>query len=267
MYIGGLTMKFINFFLIAVGIAFQSNALAENAAPGIDGADLVAATDPQASDKINVDNLEKKYWSSKDDNFTVVQNRTFTKIDKYFLSLQTGKLINDGFSEGTPSGVSMGYFWNERWGIEYDYQKFAAKDNQVTNGFNQNFGVYPNFNRTMATHSLGVVFVPVYAKVSLFEQKILYLDLALGLNVGAADYVIETDKGQIAKSAPLFGVDVTQHWFLSKNFALRFDIRNKWSSQEQLKYQISSNASEDSRPLGRTQILDTTWQFGFTYFH
>lgn len=248
-------------------LGLQATAYAENTTPGIDGADLVAVTDPQASDKLNVDNLEKKYWSSKDDSFTVVQNRTFTKVHKYFLSLQTGKLINDGFSEATPSGLSFGYFWNERWGIEYDYQSLQAKDNQVTNGFNQNFGVYPNFNRTKATNSLGIVFVPVYAKVSLFEQKILYLDLALGLNLGTTDYVIETDKGQVAKSTGQIGIDVTQHWFLSQSFALRFDIRNKWSAQEQLKYQISSTASEDSRPLGRSQILDTTWQFGFTYFH
>lgn len=242
-------------------------ARAENATTGIDGGSLADKAPPRESDRLNVDNLEKKYWSSKDDTFTVVQNRTFSKINKYFLSLQTGKLINDGFSEATPTAVSLGYFWNERWGMELDQQNFASKDNQVTNGFNQNFGVYPNFNRPKSTTSLGVVFVPVYAKVSLFEQKILYLDLALGLNVGTSNYLIETDKGTIERSTSLLGLDITQHWFVSKSFAFRFDIRNKWSSQEQMKYQISSTASEDSRGLGKSQFLDTTWQFGFTFFH
>jgi hypothetical protein len=253
--------------ILFLALTFHLASFAENATTGIDGGELNAAPAPTESDKLNVDNLEKKYWSSKDDSFTVVQNRTFSKIKRYFLSLQTGKLINDGFSEGTPTAVSFGYFWNERWGIEFDQQSFSSKDNAVTNGFNQNFGVYPNFNRTKSTTSLGVVFVPVYAKVSLFEQKILYLDLAFGLNVGSTNYIMETDKGDIARSAGQFGLDITQHWFVSKDFALRFDIRNKWSSQEKMKYQISSSASEDSRALGREQFLDTTWQFGITYFH
>jgi hypothetical protein len=248
-------------------VSYQTVCFAENATTGIDGGNLNSIETQQETDKLNVDNLEKKYWSSKDDSFTVVQNRTFSKVDRFFLSMQTGKLINDGFSEATPNALSFGYFWSERWGVEVDQQRFSSKDNAVTNGFNQNFGVYPNFNRTKSTSSLGLVFVPIYAKVSLFEQKILYLDLSFGVNLGTTNYIMETDKGDIAKSASQFGLDITQHWFVSKDFAFRFDIRNKWSSQEQMKYQISSTASEDSRALGKSQFLDTTWQFGITYFH
>jgi hypothetical protein len=252
-------------------ISYQIAGFAEDIKTKVEGNNLNTPSEQPAptasqSDKLNVDNLEKKYWSSKDDNFTVVQNRTFTKVQKYFLSLRTGKLINDGYSEGVPTALSAGYFWSERWGMELDSQTFSLKDNAITKGFNS-FGVYPNYNKPKSSKSLGVVFVPIYAKVSLFEQKILYLDLAFGLNFGTAQYTIETDKGQILKSTGQFGFDITQNWFISKDFALRFDIRNKWSSQDQMKYQISSTASENSRALGRSQFLDTTWQFGFTYFH
>ncbi len=229
---------------------------------------LVPSTaEPEISDKLNVDQLEKKYWSSKDDYFTVVQNRSYTKEKRFFLSLQSGKLINDGFSEGTPNAVSLGYFFNERWGIEFDNVKFNTKDSSVTKGFEGFSGVHPDFNRPRGTTDVGLTFVPVYAKVSLLEKKIMYLDLAFTLCFGKTDYQIATENGGINKSTNNYGITVTQNWFLTNNFAFRFDLRNKWASQNQMKFRIQSGASESTRNLGSSTLLDTTWQFGLTYFH
>lgn len=224
-------------------------------------------TATESSDKLNVDQLEKKYWSSKDDDFTVVQNRSYTKAKRFFLSLQTGKLINDGFSESSPTAISFGYFFNEKLGIELDSQQFKTKDNSVTQGFLAFSGVYPDFNRPRATNSIGCTFVPIYAKVSLLEKKIMYLDLAFTLSLGKSDYEMATDHGGVNKSATNYGITVTQNWFLTNNFAFRFDLRNKWANEEKMKYQIKSGASEATRSLGTSPLLDTTWQFGFTYFH
>lgn len=224
------------------------------------------ATPQASSDKLNVDQLEKKYWSSKDDDFTVVQNRAYSKAKRVFLSVQTGRLINDGFSEGIPTAISGGYFFNEKWGVELDHQQFATKDNAVTQGFVGYSGVYPDFNKPLATTSVGIMFVPIYAKVSLLEKKIMYLDLGISLNIGKTDYQIATDHGGINKSAASYGLTITQNWFITNYLAFRFDIRNKWANEDKMKYRLLNGATESTRDLGTSSLLDTTWQFGFTVF-
>jgi len=74
------------------------------------------------SDKLDVQALENKYWSAKDDDFSVVQNRAFQKAKRFFGTLHAGAAINDPYFAGSYVGFSGGYFFNESWGLEGTYQ-------------------------------------------------------------------------------------------------------------------------------------------------
>jgi outer membrane beta-barrel protein len=218
-----------------------------------------------SSDKIDVGNLEQKYWSAKDDDFTVVQNRTFTKNRKFFVSLMSGKIVNDGFLEGSPNSLSLGYYFNEKNGVSLDYTQFTTKDNQVTTKI-LDLGSKPAYNSPLSTASVTYMWSPIYAKVSLLERRILYLDMSIGLHLGVSNYRMNTDFGGTKKQTSHYGIDISQLWFLSKNFAIRFDVRNTWANQDQLKYKITTGADESTRKLPRVLLQDNSWLFGINYF-
>lgn len=233
---------------------------ADKDATSVGTATLTSPTVPTGnSDKLDVEGLEKKYWSAKDDDFTVVQNRTFTKNKKFYVSLMTGKMVNDGFIEGSPNSISLGYFFNEKNGINLDYTSYVTKNNSVTNQFIGQNGASPSYNSLMNTTSIRYFWSPIYAKVSLLEKKILYLDFAIGVHAGQTGYRVMTLAGGEVKKTTHYGFDISQLWFLNKSFAVRFDIRNSWSSQEQKNYRTTVD-------LGSDRFQDNSWLLGFNFF-
>lgn len=56
------------------------------------------AQDKGTSDKVDLKKLEDKYWSAKDDEYGVIQNRTFSKAGRFFGAVGYGTLINDPFA-------------------------------------------------------------------------------------------------------------------------------------------------------------------------
>jgi outer membrane beta-barrel protein len=221
--------------------------------------------DNSSSDKIDLGTLEQKYWSAKDDDFTVVQNRTYSKKRKIFVSAMTGILVNDGFLEGTPNALAVGYFLTEKHGLSLDYTSFTTRNNQVTNLFLGKGGL-PDYNSPISTASLTYMWSPIYAKVSLLERKILYLDMSVGVHVGVSKYRINTDYGGVIKQTSHYGIDVSQLWFISKRMAFRFDIRSTWAKQDKYRYHVASNVSLDTQVMSPATLQDNTWLLGFNYF-
>lgn len=252
----------LKLFTILLSLHFSTYSMAQSKDQKSDekpsSATSEGGTTNDSSDKIDVESLEKKYWSSKDDDFTVVQNRTFTKDRKFFISLSTGKIVNDGFLEGTLNNYSFGYFFNEKLGVSYDYTGYNTHDNSVTKEF-YTYGTKPAYNSLLNTSSLRLLWSPIYAKVSLLEKKILYLDMVLGLHAGTTRYKIMSELGGVRKSTSHYGFDITQILFINKWLALRFDIRNTWTTQKQLKY-------KDESDIGNTRFQDNAWLLGLNFY-
>ena len=82
-----------NLKIIILTLALASSALAEDKKTT-----ETASPSAKGSDKMDLKKLEDKYWSSKDDDYGVIQNRTFSKTGKLYLSAVYGPLINDQFN-------------------------------------------------------------------------------------------------------------------------------------------------------------------------
>ena len=80
-----------------------------------------APADSRGSDKLDIKKLEQKYWAAKDDDFSVVQNRRYTKADRFYFNLGGGIPFNDPFATGTIFSGTFGYYFNERWGVDATY--------------------------------------------------------------------------------------------------------------------------------------------------
>lgn len=219
------------------------------------------------SDKLDISDLEQKYWAPKDTDFSVVQNRTYTKAKRWSFSPMYGALINDTFNEGPSFSGKLNYYFDERSGVELSYTTTDSSDSDTTKKFkNQLTGgaVQPDFNRDVSLISVGYNFVPFYAKMSFMGSKILYFDMQITPWIGAATYsqvaAAATGKNDNEETVFSYGIDITQYFFIHKNFALRFDFHNRFYEQDVLAF--------SSGTVARSESANTTlFLFGFTYFH
>lgn len=232
------------------------------------------ASDERGSDKLDLKRLEDKYWSAKDTDFSVVQNRRYTKAKKYFVSLGYGPLVNDAYSYGRMTNVSGGYYFSERMGVELGYEMGNLRDNDSTDTFINQNKFAPDYNQFQKYISANFLVVPFYAKMSFWDRKIMYFDMQFAVGVGQLTYKVKRVDGAAPPSNPGtdssrdettigYNLDITQQLFFAQNFAVRFDIKNKWSKQKKERYYL--NGAQE-RSLGDINQQDTTMLLGLTVF-
>ena len=220
-----------------------------------------ASTAAGANDKVDVTDLEKKYWASKDTDFSVVQNRLYTKANRLALSLQYGTLINDPWSDGPTYSGSLGYYFSERFGIEGHYQKTNSVDNKAASNLKTQQSGQPNHAKIIGFQGLSANWVPFYAKMSVLNGTIIYFDMAISPGIGITTYEQQREIGNISKTAPTLSLDVTQSFFFSKYAAFRVDYKNRWFQEEMVRYRIP-NASMNTETAQTSMLL-----FGFTFYY
>lgn len=216
------------------------------------GAAPANAGDPE---KLDVSDLERKYWTAKDTDFDVVQNRLYSKAGRYSVSTMIGQFINDPWSDGWIYGVGASYYFTERYGVELSYNKADTKDNQAseqlsTQGGKANHGKYKQF------YGAAFNWVPFYAKMSVLNSSITYFDMSISPGVGISEYEQQMDIGNSRQSSLTWTLDVTQHFFINKYSAVRVDLKNRWY-QEDIAYYSSGTAAGRPRVFG-TELNHTS---------
>ncbi|MGE4132590.1 MAG: outer membrane beta-barrel domain-containing protein [Bdellovibrionales bacterium] len=218
------------------------------------------------NEKVDISDLENKYWAPKDTDFSVVQNRTYSKEKRFLIAPQWGRTINDSYSEGNLFGVSANYFWSERMGVQAFYFNADLKNNDASNDIaNLGSGAIPNHGRMTSYYGVGYNLVPFYAKMSVWGKKIIYFDMAFTPTIGMLNYDQVLTSGNRSKSTFSFGLDITQYFFFSRWFAVRADLRNQWSSQEILRARQSGSNPEGEKLQDKT-IHDTMFLIGAAFY-
>lgn len=217
-------------------------------------------------EKLDVSGLEEKYWSSQDTDFTVVQNRTYTKVKRVSASLSLGFPANDSYNTGTSNALAVNYYWSERMGVELSYTQYNLKDSKLVDDFLGQFGgVRPDMNRDKNFIGLAYNWIPIYAKASLLGNKIMYFDFGVSPGIGIASYEQFCDTtcgGNKTASSTALTLDFTQQFFLNKNLAVRFDFKNRWGPQKVIGFSGASRGVEKRDDPVHTSYL----VFGLTFF-
>lgn len=193
------------------------------------------------SDKLDISDLEQKYWSPKDTDFGVVQNRTYTKEKRFSLSVLYGPIMNDVFNTGNNLGIIGNYYFSERHGVEVFYIDSDLKDSDAVSDFRKLSlgGTKPDFGRVQNYYGVGYNFVPIYAKMSLLGRKIIYFDMAITPGIGMTTYEKQSDctpKCSEEETVFSYSLDITQYFFFSRRWAVRFDWRSRWFTEEVIGY-------------------------------
>ncbi len=229
----------------------------------------------KGSDKVDLKKLEDKYWSAKDDEYGVIQNRTFAKTGKFYASLVYGPLLNDPFAKARAAGGMVGYFINEDFGIEASYLNYGSTPNDTVETYASQFNASPDHNLVKTAKAISINYTPFYAKMAFMNMAIMYFDMGFTLGVGQTEYEIQKitkdsfgTKSQANErlSAPHFEIGLMQQLFLSQYFAFRLDVKNSFYKQKSKQYEIGNAALESSRLETTKNANDTTITFGLTVF-
>lgn len=223
----------------------------------------VAAASPTDSDRVDLKSLEQKYWSAKDSDYSVIQNRLYPKENRFYGALSYGPLMNDSYSIGRMTNFAAGYYFSERLAVEFAYEGGTLSDNDGVTKYRDQYAVQVDYNRFIDAKTLMAIFVPLYAKMSFLDKAILYFDMQVAMGIGQVTYDMRQNIGDERASATHFELDLSQQIFFHRNFALRLDIKNKFYEQQRRRYQVT--AGQD-RNLGNSRAMDTTILLGLTGF-
>jgi outer membrane beta-barrel protein len=257
-------------FMIMSASAFAQKA-DNNKAPAGPPAPAAAPGQPGAKPddgKVDISDLENKYWAPKDTDFTVVQNRTYTKEKKIFVALSYGMPAADPYNAGGLYALTTNYFFTERHGIQLQYIEGDLEANSAVSDLrNFSTGVFPDHGKLHNYWSIGYNFVPFYSKMSFMGRKILYFDMAITPTLGQTKYDQILKNANASETALTYGIDVTQYYFFSRWFALRFDWKNQWYSQKVLKFEDTAlTGQKEADSAGTKQIHDSLLLFGAQFF-
>tara|TARA_B100001248_G_C27399598_1_gene469015 strand:- start:13833 stop:14645 length:813 start_codon:yes stop_codon:yes gene_type:complete len=213
------------------------------------------------SGKIDIQNLEKQYWTPQDTEFKVVQNRKYSKKGRLGVSLQFGLQGNDPYTESFGSlSATFAYYWSEFHGAEFTYTDFNSEDSEIIDRFRGQFGgTTPNFALLDTYYGFNYNYVPIYGKMSVLDSNIIYFDLAISPGIGMTNYLPQLDNGELDESTVTFSLDVSQHFFFANGWAIRLDMKNRAYTEDRYKYSDGSSQGDSDR-------LVTTWQLGLTYY-
>jgi outer membrane beta-barrel protein len=227
----------------------------------------------RTSDKVDLKKLEEKYWSAKDEDYAVIQNRLYSKAGRIYLSGVYGTLVNDQFAKSTTLGGHLGYYFTEDFGLEASYFAYNSKNSDTVNKFNTlAANVSPNYNLPGSSQTLSVTYTPFYAKMAFMNTAILYFDMGFSLGVGQTTYdqmnqgvdnlaIANGTEYKVNKSASHFEFGVMQQLFLSKYFALRLDLKNTFYTEKIVPYKANEAKVETSNSKN-----NTTLTLGGTFF-
>jgi outer membrane beta-barrel protein len=244
-------MIFVALFLITTG---SVDVYAQAAAKGKD-------------DKVDISDLENKYWAPKDTDFSVVQNRTYTKEGRIFFAPQWGRPINDPYSEGNIFGATANYFLSERLGVQGTYFTSELSNNDASDDIARlGSGAIPDHGKMTGYYGLGLNIVPFYAKMSFWGRKIIYFDMAFTPTLGIQNYDQVRIDGNRNKSALTYGLDVTQFFFFTNYFAIRADLKNQFHTQEIVKARNTGTVSTGTKVKDK-MVHDTLFLLGLTFFY
>ncbi len=255
------TSRKIALSLLVLASALSANAQTARKTSTQSSASASASAPQGSGEKMDVSDLEKKYWAAKDTDFNVVQNRLFSKAGRLALTLNYGMYVSEPWSKGGTYGASLNYFFSERAGVELAYSKTDSSDNDATSRLKAQSGS-PNHTKLKGYYGLGYNWVPFYAKMSFLNSSIVYFDMSITPGLGMVQYEQQKEEGNALQSTPGFSLAITQHYFLTKWVALRLDYKNFWYNEDMIAYRIGS------RSLNTSGIKnDSLLMGGFTFYY
>ncbi|MCJ8275439.1 MAG: outer membrane beta-barrel domain-containing protein, partial [Bdellovibrionales bacterium] len=114
----------------------------------------------------------------------VIQRRYLPKTGRFEFYIAGGTNLNDSFFVGNGINARFGYYFSEKWGLEFN-GSFIQNDNRdVTNELLNRRINTEGMVSTESYYGLDLKWTPIYGKYSYFNEKIIPFDLYFTLGLG-----------------------------------------------------------------------------------
>ncbi len=149
---------------------------------------------------------------------SVIQKRFLPKTGRFQLFGGLTTITNDPFFISGGGNFRLGYFFNETWGIEAGGMILTTDSRKITEELRQTQLVSTELLATPTNYFGGsIVWVPIYGKVSWFNEKIIPFDLYFQLGFGSTNL-------KSGENAPTTQGSAGQIFALSKAWSFRWDF-------------------------------------------
>ncbi len=149
---------------------------------------------------------------------SVIQKRFLPKTGRFIASLQGAVVTNNAFFNSYGGTARLGYYLTETWGLDIDYTGFTTSARDITRELEDEVNVTTTslvfVNNVVG---LNLVMVPIYGKMSWFNNSIVPFDLYFSAGYGASN----TSAGS---NLPTLHLRTGQVFAVTKSFALRWDF-------------------------------------------
>ncbi len=254
--------------ILTMFLAFQANAQDKKESEAL-ATEAPAAAAPK---KVDMKNIEDKYWQPSDQSYSVVQSRTYAKEKKIGVSLLGGPVLMDAWSSGFNLDVAVSYYFTERWGVELQGAVYSLDDNDATKNIFELSGA-PDFGRVTSFYGAVARWVPFYSKMSFMGTKVVYFDMSFGLGLGLVSYdqqrqvsTVDSTRTEVSQTAPAVQFDVSQTYFITPKLAFRVDYKMRFFNEEIVAFNTKGTGEQIGEKL-RDELTDiSSLNLGVTYY-
>ena len=149
---------------------------------------------------------------------SVIQKRFMPKTGRFQLFAGGTLVTNDPFFQTFGGVAKASYFLTEQWGVELNYFSLTTSTRQGTTEMKENNNVNTE-NLVYPQNYMGadIVFVPIYGKMTWFNERIVPFDLYFSAGYG-------TTGTQSGENAGTLHLSTGQIFAISKAYAFRWDF-------------------------------------------
>ncbi len=172
-------------------------------------------------------------WLDPDKEIYVLQNRKYRKVDRLYIQAGYGFTTSGAFVDSSTMQAKAGYFFQEEWGIQFNYAKNSGKENDAAKSVRNPTGPSGSkpFRRIVDDYQVAmVVWSPFYGKLNTFNT-IVYYDWILGLGYGKLNETNNREEfeglfspNDISESHSVIAWEVALQFYLNRNYYVRLDL-------------------------------------------
>lgn len=197
-----------------------------------------AQNQDSGAERVNVENIKEKYWARGDETeLGVVQNRAYSKANKWEVGVYGGAVLTDPFLDVKNAGFSLGYHFSEYFEVRANMWKDFASGSTALGTFQSTLGGETNYNKPKAYYGGEAVGSLLYGKLSVLGKSIIYFDLHLLGGLGATN----TQNGTYV--TPHVGVG--QQVYVSKSTSISLDYRLMYYHEQIVERVIPTKIGQD----------------------
>lgn len=180
------------------------------------------SSDEQLGPPVNKENVLTNFSGlgtlSPFSEISVIQKRFLPKTGRFQFFGGLSVLTNNPFYNTVGVNGRAGYFLTETWGVEVSYFGLSTAERKTTEELRDIQGVKTeNLVFPESFSGVDIMFVPIYGKLALFNERIIPFDLYFSAGVGQT-------KTQANQNVSTVHLATGQVFAISKAYAARWDL-------------------------------------------